>query len=63
MMLQKNQIEQPSMLFWLIRELFATDQIVEEDSKPIGNREFYTWMGLISVALLIYGAVFRLFAA
>ena len=62
MILQKNQIEQPFM-FWLIRELFATDQNVEEELKPISNREFYTWVGLLSAALLIYGAVFRLFAA
>ena len=62
MILQKNQIEQPFML-WLIRELFATDQVVEEEGKPISNREFYTWMGVLSAALLVYGAVFRLFAA
>ncbi|MGA9407680.1 MAG: hypothetical protein WBW71_11155 [Bacteroidota bacterium] len=62
MILQKNQIEQPFM-FRLVRELFSTDRTVEEELKPIGNREFYTWMGLLSAALLIYGAVFRLFAA
>ncbi len=62
MILQKNQIEQPFM-FWLIRELLATDQVVEEELKPINNREFYTWVGLLSAALLIYGAVFRFFAA
>ncbi len=62
MILQKNQIEQPFM-FWLVRELFSTDRTVEEELKPISNREFYTWMGLLSAALLIYGAVFRLFAA
>ncbi len=62
MILQKNQIEQPFM-FWLIRELFATEQAIEEELKPISNREFYTWIGLISAALLVYGAVFRVFAA
>ncbi|MGA7162021.1 MAG: hypothetical protein WBZ48_13550 [Bacteroidota bacterium] len=62
MILQKNHIEQPFM-FWLIRELFATDQVVKEEEKPISNREFYIWMGLLSAALLIYGAVFRLFAS
>ncbi len=63
MILQKNQIEQPFMI-WMIRELFATEQgIEEEELKPINNREFYTWMGVLSVALLIYGAVFRFFAA
>jgi len=62
MILQKNQIEQPFM-FWLIRELFATEQGIEEELKPISNREFYTWMGLLFTALLIYGTVFRFFAA
>ena len=62
MILQKNQIEQPFM-FWLIRELFATEQGIEEELKPINNREFYTWMCLLFAALLIYGAVFRFFAA
>jgi hypothetical protein len=62
MILQKNQLEEPFM-FWLIRELFATDHGVEEELKPIGNREFYVWMVLLSAALLIYGAVFRLFSA
>ena len=62
MILQKNQIEEP-FTFWLIRELFATEQGIEEELKPISNREFYTWMGMLSAALLIYGAVFRFFAA
>jgi hypothetical protein len=62
MILRKNQIEQPFM-FWLIRELFATEQGIEEELKPISNREFYTWMGLLFTALLIYGTVFRFFAA
>ena len=62
MILRKNQIEQPFM-FRLIRELFATEQGIEEELKPISNREFYTWMGLLFTALLIYGTVFRFFAA
>jgi len=61
MILQKNQ-EEPFM-FWLVREMFATAEGVEEELKPISDREFYTWMGVLSVALLIYGAVFRFFAA
>jgi len=62
MILQKDQIEQPFM-FSLFRELFATEQGIEEELEPISNREFYTWMGLLSAALLIYAAVFRFFAA
>jgi hypothetical protein len=65
MILQKNQIEQPFM-FWLIRELFATEQgieEIEEEMKPIGNREFYTWMSVLFAALLVYGTIFKFFAA
>lgn len=62
MILQKDQIEQP-FPFWLIRELFATEQGIEEEVEPISNREFYTWMSILFAALLIYGAVFRFFAA
>jgi hypothetical protein len=62
MILQKNQLDQPFM-FWLIRELFAAEQAIQEELTPISSREFYTWMGLLFAALLIYGAVFRFFAA
>ncbi len=62
MILQKSQREEPFM-FWLIRELLATDQGIEEELKPISNREFNAWMGLIAAALLVYGCVFRFFAA
>ena len=50
-------------MFSLVREMFATVEGIEEESKPINNREFYLWMGVLSAALLIYGAVFRIFAA
>ena len=62
MILQKNRIEQPFM-FWLIRELFATEQGIEEEMKPISDREFYTWMSVLFAALLVYGAIFQFFAA
>lgn len=62
MILQKNQIEQPFM-FWLIRELFATEHAIDEEVKPISNREFYSWMGVLFAALLVYGAIFQFFAA
>ena len=62
MILEKSQIEQP-FAFWLIREMFVTEEVIEEELKPISNREFYIWMAVLSAALLVYGAVFRVFAA
>lgn len=61
MYLKKNQIEGP-FVFWLIQELFSGDESVPEETLPISNREFYTWMGLIAGALLVYATIFRQFA-
>ena len=50
-------------MFWLIRELFATERWSAEEMEPIINREFYTWMSVLFAALLVYGAIFKYFAA
>ncbi len=50
-------------MFWLIRELFATERGSAEEMEPISNREFYTWMSVLFAALLVYGAIFKYFAA
>ncbi len=62
MLPQRNQMEQP-FVFWLIQELFSGDQLIEEEIRPLGDREFYTWMALIGGALLVYAVAFRVFAA
>lgn len=61
MILQKMNINQP-FLFWLIDEFSEGDQICEEELRPVSNREFYLWMGMLSAALLVYGVIFRFIA-
>ena len=61
MILQRNQLKQP-FVFWLLQEFFAGIQETEEEITPISDREFFVWMGLLSTALVLYGAVFRFFA-
>jgi hypothetical protein len=62
MFFQRNPAEQPFM-FWLIQELFAKDEGLEEETMPISNREFYTMMALLVGSLLAYGVIFHSFAA
>lgn len=62
MLLQRNHMQRP-FVFWLIQELFSGDQPFEEELRPLGDREFYTWMAMIGGALLVYAVVFRSFAA
>ena len=57
---QNRNIDQP-LMFWLINEFAGADEAVEE-TRPIGNREFALWMGILSAALLAYGVVFRFLA-
>ncbi len=61
MSFNRNQTVEP-FVFWLIQELFSGDESVPEEMLPISNREFYTWMGLIAGALLVYAAIFRILA-
>jgi len=61
MFLQRNPAEQPFM-FWLIQEMFSDGDSLEEETKPISNREFYTMMALIVGSLLAYGVIFHSFA-
>ena len=61
MNLQNRNVQQP-FLFWLIDEFTSGDQMIEEDVRPISNREFSLWMGILSAALLVYGIVFRFIA-
>jgi hypothetical protein len=56
--LQNREIQQP-FLFWLIDEFSRGGQPIEEEARPINNREFFLWMGILSAALLVYGVVFR----
>jgi len=62
MYLKRNQIAEP-FVFWLIQELFSGTENDSEELEPISNREFYAWLGLITGALLVYAAIFRLPAA
>lgn len=62
MILQKNEMQQP-FVFWLIREFLVANPETDEHVQPIGNREFYIWVGLISAAVIIYGTIFRFFAS
>ena len=61
MNLEKRNIQQP-FLFWLIDEFTSGDQTLDEEIRPISDREFFHWMGILSVALLIYGVVFHFIA-
>ncbi len=62
MFFQRNPAEQPFM-FWLIQELFSKGDSLEEETKPIGDREFYTMIALIVGSLLAYGVIFHSFTA
>ena len=62
MILPKNRMNQP-FLFWLIGEFFSSEAQIQEAYQPINDREFYAWLGMISVAVLIYAAVFRFFVS
>ena len=57
-----NRISQQPFLFWLIDEFASGEQVTEEEVQPISDREFFLWMGILSVALLTYGIVFRFIA-
>jgi hypothetical protein len=62
MILQRNQLKQPFM-FWLVQEFFAGMQETQEESRPISDREFYIWIVLLFGAVIMYGSIFRFFAA
>ena len=59
MILHRNQLGQP-FFFWLIQELFSEGVNVQEESRPIGNAEFYSWTVILAAALLLYAVAFRL---
>jgi hypothetical protein len=61
MNLSKRNIRQP-FLFWLIDEFTQGENPTEEEVRPITDREFFLWMGILSVALLCYGVVFHFIA-
>ena len=48
--------------FWLLEDFSSGDSFAEEELRPINDREFYTWMGLLFTAILIYGFVFHFIA-
>ena len=48
--------------FWLLEEFCSGDTFSEDELRPISDREFYAWMGILSAALLVYGFVFHFVA-
>jgi len=62
MFFQRNPAEQPIM-FWLVQEMFSKDESIEEETKPVSDREFYTVMALILGSLMAYGVIFHSFAS
>jgi hypothetical protein len=45
--------------FWLARQFLPALENHEEDIQPINNREFYSIMGMIILALMVLGIIFQ----
>ncbi|HTX17426.1 MAG TPA: hypothetical protein VMG34_02100 [Bacteroidota bacterium] len=56
-----ENVQQP-FPFWLLEEFSAGESFSEEELRPISDAEFFSWMGILSIALLVYGFVFHFIA-
>ena len=52
------KLEEP-FVFWLIRQYLPAIDDKEEDVQPINNREFYSIMSMIILALVVLDIIFH----
>jgi hypothetical protein len=61
-MISMKKINEPFM-FWLIHELFGTEEQGEQNLQPLSNKEVIAWMAVITVAFLLLSWLVGLFTA
>jgi hypothetical protein len=57
-----KKLDEPFM-FWLIHELFGTEEQGKRRPQPFSNREVIVWMSVITVAFFLLSWLVKIFTA
>ncbi len=47
--------------FWLVQQFLPVENTEDENSKPISDREFYTYISIVGFALALFGIFLHAF--